>query len=156
MTNLADLIAQNGPMMDEIDHRLIAALRQDARASLSELAARLGITRATVRARMQRLQASGEIVGYGVITRADVQDAPVRAITMIAIEGRGADRIQRQLSGWPSVRRLHSTNGRWDVVVELVADSLPELDATLSAIRKLDGVSASETSLLLATRKAGR
>ena len=36
--------------MDSVDTKLIAGLRRDGRAALSDLAARLGISRATVRA----------------------------------------------------------------------------------------------------------
>ncbi len=140
--------------MDETDQKLIAVLRQDGRASLSELAARLGLTRATVRARMDKLKARGDILGYSVVMKSDVTRDPVRALTMVAIEGRGTDRILRQLSALPEIRALHSTNGRWDVIAELGADSLEALDAALSKIRKYDGISASETSLLLSTKRA--
>ena len=58
-------------MMDETDQRLIAELRRDGRAALSELAERLGLSRATVRARMERLAARGEIAGFTVLTRSD-------------------------------------------------------------------------------------
>ncbi len=66
------------------------------------------------------------------------------------------DRILRQLSGLSSVRKVHTTNGRWDVIVELGTATLEDLDAILAQIRKFDGVASSETSLLLSTRKAGR
>lgn len=141
--------------MDDPDRKLIAALRHNARASLSELAATLGMSRSTVRSRMERLQASGQIVGYSVVLKGDTLRDPVRGLMMIGIEGRGTDRIVRQLSGMTEVRALHSTNGRWDLIVELGTETLEDLDQVLGRIRKLDGVAASETSLLLATRKSG-
>lgn len=145
-----------GSEMDDIDQNLLAALRQDARASHSDLAAALGLSRTTVRARIDKMVARGVIVGFGVVTRADVAQDPVRALMMIGIEGRGTDRVMRQLAGLPEARALHSTNGRWDVIAELGAENLEALDAVLSRIRRLDGVTTSETSLLLSTRKAGR
>ena len=140
--------------MDDTDHRLIAALRQDARASLSDLAAGLGLSRTTVRARLERLRREGEIVGFSVVLKSDVARDPVRALTLIGIEGRGTDRVMRVLQGYPEVRALHATNGRWDVIAELGTTSLEALDAVLFRIRRLDGVANSETSLLLSTRKA--
>ena len=141
--------------MDETDDKLIAALRHDARTSLSDLAAGLGVSRTTVRARLARLQARGEIVGFSVITRADVARDPVRGLMMIGIEGRGAARIKRQLSGMAQLRAVHSTNGRWDLIVEIGTATLAEFDTVIDRIRQLDGVMTSETSLLLSTRKAG-
>ncbi len=139
--------------MDETDKRLVGALRHDARASLSDLAAELGLTRATVRSRLAKLKARGDILGFTVVLREDMLSDPVRGLMMIAIEGRGTDRIVRHLSGMPDVRRVYSTNGRWDVIVEIGTETLERFDQVLFQVRRLDGVTASETSLLLSTRK---
>lgn len=142
--------------MDDIDQRLISALRHDARASLSDLAVELGVSRTTVRGRIERLRRSGEIVGFTVVLRGDVADDPVRGLMMIGIEGRGTDRILRQLSGLSAVRAIHTTNGRWDLIVEIGTPTLEDLDDVLARIRRFDGVTTSETNLLLRTRKASR
>ena len=141
--------------MDKTDERLISALRHDARAGLSDLAAMLELSRATVRARLAKLQERGEIVGFTVVTRADVAAGPVRGMMMIGIEGRGTERITRQLIAMAEVRAVHSTNGRWDVIVEIGSETLEAFDAVLTRIRRLEGVVASETSLFLRTRKTG-
>ncbi len=140
--------------MDETDKRLIAALRHDARAPLSDLAAVLGRSRTTVRARLARLRDRGDILGFSVVMKEDALRDPVRGLMMIAIEGRGTDRIIRQLSGMSELRAVHSTNGRWDVIVEIGTATLEQFDRVLFQIRRLDGVTASETSLLLSTRKS--
>lgn len=140
--------------MDDLDQKLIAELRRDGRASVMTLADRLGVSRATVRVRLARLQQHGEILGFTAITRGDIADAPVRALMLIGIEGRGGERIMARLSGMALVTAVHSTNGRWDLIVELSANSLTELDSILFQIRNLDGVMSSETNLLLSSRRA--
>ena len=142
--------------MDEIDQRLISALRHNARASLSDLALTLGVSRTTVRARIERLQARGEIVGFTVVLRGDTMRDPVRGLMMLGIEGRGTERILRQLNGLSAVRATHTTNGRWDLMVEIGTQTLEELDEVLSRIRRFDGIANSETSLLLNTKKASQ
>ena len=142
--------------MEETDLRLIAELRRDGRASLSDLAERLSLSRATVRSRMERLVARGEIAGFTVVTRADVTAAPVRGLMMIGIEGRGGEKIMARLSGLPAVMAVHSTNGKWDLIVELSTQTLLELDEVIHRIRNIEGVMTSETNLLLSTRRAGR
>ena len=142
--------------MDDVDQRLIAELRRDGRAALSELADRLSISRATVRARMERLAERGEIAGFTVLTRADISASPVRGLMMIGIEGRGGERIMARLTGIPAVQAVHSTNGKWDLIVELGTQTLAELDEVIHRIRNIDGVTTSETNLLLSTRKAVR
>jgi DNA-binding Lrp family transcriptional regulator len=140
--------------MNKTDTALIAALRHDARASLSDLAARLGVSRTTVRSRIERLRQTGEILGFSVVMRQDVLSDPVRGLMMIGIEGRGTEKIIRQLNGMAELRAVHSTNGRWDVIVEVGTETLESFDAVLTRIRRLEGVQASETSLLLSTRKS--
>lgn len=140
--------------MDNTDQRLIAALRHDARASLSDLALGLNLSRTTVRTRIERLRQRGDILGFTVVLKEDTLHDPVRGLMMIGIEGRGTERILRQLQGLSEVRAVHATNGRWDVIVELGTETLEALDAALTKIRRFDGVSTSETNLLLATRKS--
>ena len=142
--------------MDDVDQRLLSELRRDGRASLSDLATRLGISRATVRSRMERMAAAGEIAGYTVLTRSDVSAAPVRGMMLVRVEGRNSTRVLTRLTGIPAVQAVHSTNGAWSLIAELGAQSLMELDEVINRIRDIEGVVHSETNLLLSTRKAGR
>ncbi len=139
--------------MDEIDSGMVAILRKNARTSVSDMAAQLGVTRATVRSRLDRLLADGEIVGFTAILKSDAQDLPVRGIVLIEIEGKGTERIIGQLSGMPEVQTIHTTNGRWDLVVELGTRTLPDLDTVLRRIRLINGIANSETNLYLSTRR---
>ncbi|TMV08941.1 Lrp/AsnC family transcriptional regulator [Ruegeria sediminis] len=139
--------------MDELDNRLLSALHRDARASLSELAEQLGVTRTTIRTRLQKLKQSGEIVGFTVTTRQDVAQSPVRGLMMLGIEGRGTERIMSRISAMRQVRAVHSTNGSWDLIAEIGTQTLEELDEVLFTIRRMDGVTRSETNLLLSTRR---
>jgi DNA-binding Lrp family transcriptional regulator len=140
--------------MDTLDQKLIALLRHNARRSVSDLAVDLGVSRATVKARMERLEKSGDIVGYTVILRADAVDQRIRGVMMIEIEGHAADRVVRALGGFSEVSTIHTTNGRWDLVVELGTAGLTEFDAVLRRIRLIPGITGSETSLLLATPRS--
>ena len=142
-------------MSNPLDQKLISALRHDARASLSNLAILLGVSRTTVRARIDRLQQSGEILGFSVVLKDDAKVDPVRGYMMINVEGRGTERVIRLLQGLPQVRAVHATNGQWDLIVEIGTNSLDELDQILTRIRRFEGVSKSETNLLLSTKKAG-
>ncbi len=102
------------------------------------------------------MEKGGDIVGYTVILRADAVSMPVRGITLIEVEGRQTAKVVEALGGFPEVAALHTTNGKWDLIVELGADSLPDLDAVLRRIRMIIGVTASETNLLLATPRTTR
>lgn len=142
--------------MDDVDQWLISILRHDGRRSISDLALELGVSRGTVRARLERLEAEGTIIGYTVVLRADAVSLPVRGLTMVEVEGRMLDRVIDALVGFPEIGAVHTTNGRWDLVVELSAQSLTDLDAVLRRLRLVPGITASETTLLLATPRSTR
>lgn len=110
-------------------------------------------TGATDTVALLRLSKAGIDVIETAITRGDVSDAPVRGLVLIGIEGRGGDRIMARLSGMAQVTAVHSTNGKWDLIVEISAASLAELDEVLRQIRNQDGVVTSETNLLLSSRR---
>lgn len=150
-TNLIKL-QPKGSDMDDVDQKLIAALRRDSRTPLSSLAHDLGLSRTTVRSRIERLQARGEILGFTVQLKSDIVHVPVRGLMMLGIEGRGTEKIMHRLTGIAAVQAVHSTNGKWDLIAEIGTDTLEALDKVLFDIRRFDGVVRSETNLLLATR----
>jgi len=142
-------------MVNTLDERLISALRHDARASLSDLSIALNVSRTTVRSRIEKLQQNGTILGFSVVLKDTTKQDPVRGMMMICVEGRGTDRVVRQINGMTEVRALHSTNGKWDLIAEIGTTTLDEFDTVLGKIRKIEGVVISETNLLLATKKSG-
>ncbi len=148
------MVYMTNMIKDDLDLQLITALRHDARLPISDLAKSLGVSRATLRARLDRLKSSGEIIGFTVVLKEDGHQLPIRATMMLAIEGKRADSVIHQLSGMPEAQAIHTTNGRWDIIVELGATDLAAFDTVLGRIRMVEGVSATETNLLLATRKA--
>ena len=139
--------------MDDTDTRLIAYLRKDGRASLARISADLGLARNTVRKRMERLQQSGEVAGFTVLTRSDIATHPVRGLMMLEIAGRGTEKIARWLRQIPQVQAVHSTNGAWDLIAEVGTETLEDFDRVLTDIRRQGEITKSETSLLLSTRR---
>jgi DNA-binding Lrp family transcriptional regulator len=150
------ILAYKTADMDSLDQQIIDSLRRNGRASVSELAAQFGVTRTTVRTRMEKLEAAGEILGYTVILRNDEYALPVRGIMLIKIAGSGTDKIIARLNGLPEVTAIHTTNGAWDLIIELGTDTLSSLDDVLRRIRLIDGISASETNLYLTTKRSTR
>ncbi len=135
--------------MDEKDHQLISLLRDNARRPISVLANALGVSRGTLQNRLDRLLAEGTILGFTLRLRPDVQRAAIRAITLVEVEGERTERIIKDLRGYPEVHAVHTTNGRWDLVLELETDTLEAFDLALRRIREVKGIANSETSLLL-------
>lgn len=139
--------------MDSLDRDLIALLRADSRKPAAALAEALKVSRGTVQNRIDRLLRKGVIQGFTVKTRPDIDANRVRAVMTIAIEGERSGAVVRALKGLPEVAAIHTTNGRWDLVADLDVATLADFSASLDRIRRIEGIAATETSILLATQK---
>ena len=139
--------------MDDLDRQLIGMLRTNARATVASLAKKQKVSRGTVQNRLSKLESNGTILGYTVRLRPRTEEHRIAALMTIAVEGNRAAQVVRTLRGEPAVASLHTTNGRWDLIAELHADSLAAFDEVLVRIRLVEGISGTETSLLLSTQK---
>ena len=137
--------------MDETDRKLISLLRANARTPVAALAAVLKVSRGTVQNRIDRMLARGDIGGFTVRVPDDAER--VRAVMAIAVEGERSGAVLRALRGFPEVRAVHMTNGRWDMIAELETDSLEGFSNALDGVRLIEGIAATETSLLLKTHR---
>jgi DNA-binding Lrp family transcriptional regulator len=139
--------------VDDLDRQLLALLRADSRKSAAALAAALKVSRGTVQNRIARLLERGIIQGFTVRIRSDMEAQRIRAVMCVAVEGERSAAVVRRLKGLPAVDRIFATNGRWDLVAELRADTLEDFDKVLNAIRQIEGIANTETSILLSTHK---
>lgn len=102
------------------------------------------------------MEKRGDIVGHTVVLRADAVCAPVRGLTMVEVEGRRLDRGVDALVGFPQIGAVPTANGKRDLILEISAQSLTDLDAVLRRLRSVPGIAASETNLFLATPRSTR
>ena len=137
--------------MDDIDQALIAQLRQNARATVAELAHRLKVSRGTVTNRIRKLEDQQLIVGYTVRLRPEAEPERIRAWMAVLVDGNQTRAVIASLLGEPGVAALHDTNGRWDLLAELSAGSMSELSQVLERIRLIKGIQSTETSIHLAS-----
>jgi len=137
--------------MDDTDRQLIAILRDDARTAVATLAKRLGVSRGTVQNRIDRMMREGAILGFTLRLPPESDAHRVRAVMAIAIEGERSSAVMAALKGFPEIEAVHTTNGRWDLMAELNAESLAAFSAALDGIRQIKGIATTETSILLAT-----
>ena len=138
--------------MDDTDRALLAQLAADARVSVATLARRLKMARSTVQARIERLEATGAIAGYTVKLGEGVRASRIRATVLLTIEPRSQTATVARLRAVAEVERIHTTSGRFDLLVQVAAASTPALDAVLDAIGAIPGVRATESLIHLSTK----
>ena len=151
MTTSSSLHA-NAPVLDATDAKLLALLRDDARAPTAELARKLGLSRTTVQSRMERLQRQRVIAGFTITVPDELEAHLVRAHVLITLAPKRSGAIEQALRKIAEVRVLHSVSGPFDLIAIVAAASIGELDALIDRIGGLDGVERTTSAIVLSTR----
>jgi len=138
--------------LDDIDRRLVSALSANARQPAALLARRLGLSRSAVQERLKRLERDRVILGYTVTLGDDQPKAGVSAQVMLTLEPKLQDRAVDALRGLPEVKSAHTVSGQYDLVAEVTAENAEALDAVLTRIGKLPGVTRTTSSILLSVK----
>jgi Lrp/AsnC family transcriptional regulator for asnA, asnC and gidA len=139
------------PRLDPIDQRLIEALQKNGREPFRRIAAEVGVSEATIRARYQRL-CEGNILQVTGIT--NPLGLGFEAQAMVGIRTAGPpEPVADAISQWDEADYVVITAGQYDILVELVcADRRQLLDVT-NRMRALEGVVSTESFFYLALWK---
>jgi Lrp/AsnC family transcriptional regulator, regulator for asnA, asnC and gidA len=147
----AVLDGRRGPVstprrIDALDQGIIEALQANGRESFRAIAARLGVSEATVRARYARL-CDDDILQVVAVTNPlglGFEQA------LIGVNTAGSpEPVADELASWPEADYVVITAGQYDLVVEVVADGRRDLLELTNRMRALDGVVSTETFLYL-------
>ncbi len=140
--------------MNDTDSQILGLLRDNARMSITDLANKIRVSRATVQKRIEYMEMNGIIMGYTIRIKPSANQNTIRAWMNIMVEGTQTRAVVKALRLDSAVQTLHTTNGKWDLLVELESDSLESFDKILERIRNISGIYNTETSILLSTYKA--
>jgi Lrp/AsnC family transcriptional regulator for asnA, asnC and gidA len=132
--------------VDELDRQIIEALQTNGRESFRAIAARVGVSEATVRARYGRLTDEGILQVVGVTNPLGLGFE--QALVGVKTSGSPQD-VADALASWPEVDYVVITAGQFDVVVEVVASDRRHLLDLTNQIRSLPGVLSTETFVYL-------
>lgn len=135
--------------LDAVDRRLIGALHAKPRSSTTELAALVGVARGTLYSRLDRLERSGVITGYG--PDIDPTAAGLGVVGFCTLEiAQGSHReTLAALSDLAQVAEIHTVTGPGDLLVRVMARSNDHLHEVLQTIAGLPTVGRTQTQLAL-------
>lgn len=139
-------------MPTDKDRDLLALLSENSRMPVATLAKKLGLSRTTVQARIERLERDGVIAGYGIRLSDKYAASLIRAHILITIAPKALAQVVSALERLKPVTALHSVSGNFDLIALLAAPSVLELDQTIDEIGTLDGVERTLSSIILSTR----
>jgi len=137
--------------LDALDLALLTALRANPRAGVLQLSRLTRVARATVQARLERLESSGVITGYG--PDVDVAAAGFGVLAFVTLEIHQGDlsQVQEDLAAIPGVLEAYAITGVGDVLCQVAATSHADLQQTLLRIDSSPSVARSTSAIALST-----
>ena len=135
--------------LDALDVALLAALREHPRAGALELSRITGVARATVSARLQRLETTGVITGYGPDVDVGAAGFGVQAFVTLEIAQGAIEDVQRDLEAIPGLLEAHATTGSGDVLCRVAAESHEALQQVLVDLNRSPAVVRSTSVVAL-------
>jgi len=136
--------------VDAADRELIKALRHTDRATVSDVSRSTGMARGTVQARLDRLVRNAVITGWGPEIDATHAGYPVTSFTTLQIAQGALAGVVEGLRILPEVLDVHVTTGSGDLLCRIVATSNDHLHDLIQQIVNIEGVSRTDSQLILA------
>jgi DNA-binding Lrp family transcriptional regulator len=138
--------------MDEIDQRIVALMREDARRSFKDIGRRVSLSAPAVKRRVDRLEEDGVIKGYTTTVDHSAFGWNAHAFVELFCEGRmsGAE-VRNAVMVHPEVESAYTVAGSPSAVIHLRAEDNQHLEETLERIRETDGVLRTQTQIVLST-----
>ena len=139
--------------MDQLDRKMIELFAAEPRVGVLEASRRLGVARGTVQARLDRLQSSGVISGWGPDLEPAALDHPVTAFLTLEIrQGAGHEVVGEHLATIPELLEACTITGPGDMWCRVVARSNSDLQRVIDRVLAHPGIERCSTVIALATQ----
>ena len=141
--------------MDDIDRKIISLLAADARQSLAETGAAVGLSASATNERIRRLQASGAI-RFALQVSPKAVDLPLLVFVWLGLrEGADEAAFRAHAAQHPAILECHHVTGAWSYLIKLRVASLAEIEAFLTDLKARGDLGRSETVLALSSPVPG-
>jgi DNA-binding Lrp family transcriptional regulator len=142
--------------IDQLDGRLIEALRADPRVGLLEIARRVGVARGTVQARLAKLEARGVITGYGPELEPAAMGYPITAFVFVELNQGRLDEATAAARAVPEVLEVDAITGAQDLLCRIVARDTEHLQEIVNGLVASEGIQRCTSHIVLSRQVSPR
>lgn len=136
--------------LDELDQQIIDLLREDARRTLTDIAARVNLSPAPVKRRIDRLEQLGVITGYTVTVDHALIGPTIDAFTELRFAGDAdIDEILGAVERIPEIREIFTMAGDPDALLRIRVDDVEHLKTVVNQLRRTGRVTGTKTLMVL-------
>jgi DNA-binding Lrp family transcriptional regulator len=138
--------------LDAVDLAILRALLERPRVGVREYARSLGLARATVQSRIDRMEESGALISFAPQISLAALGFPVLAVVQVHLRQGSLDTVVQRLQALPYILSAHSTTGDADLVCQVVARDHADLEAAIQEIVAIEGVVRTHSDIALRER----
>ncbi|KON29260.1 hypothetical protein AC482_06925 [miscellaneous Crenarchaeota group-15 archaeon DG-45] len=136
-------------MMDDIDERILQALKENARMTYVDIGRAVGLSEGAVRNRIQALLDSGVIRRFTIEVATSVR---VRALIMISVDpSTPTHAVSEAVGRMKVVERIYEITGEYDIAAVVASPSIEGVNRCIEEIRCIEGVERTNTMIVLRT-----
>jgi len=136
--------------IDDIDREIIEILKRNARTPYTTIAKKLGLSEAAIRKRISKL------LRQGVIKRFTIEYSlqnEIKAVVLVKTSPQvPVFKISKEIANLQGVDHVYEITGEYDVLAVIRASNVLALDSIINSIRNIDGVSGTNTMIILNIR----
>lgn len=136
-------------MLTEKDEELLSILRCNARASISDIARAMNVSRTAIQNRLNKLEDNNVIKAYSVVLANEYTNQLVSANVSLKVNPNLRQKICIALRKTHQISHIYSISGEYDLLVTIQAQALEKLSEILNMVCSLEGVERTNSSIIL-------
>ena len=133
---------------DKVDESILEFLRKDSRESFVEIGKKLKLSESAIRHRVKNMVDSGTISKFTVEEGGGQPEALVMVSADSSID---TSKVSLKLTKLNAVKKIYEITGQYDICVIIQAPSINEINACIDDLRKISGVTDTNTVIILKT-----
>jgi Lrp/AsnC family leucine-responsive transcriptional regulator len=142
--------------LDNVDRHILSVLQENCKLPLGKIGERVGLSAPSVMERIKKLEESGIIRGYTAVLDARMLGKDITAFIGVFIDHpRLISKFEREIDHLEDVQECHHVTGQHTLLLKVKVDNTSALEELIRKLRSIEGVSRTETSVVLSTHTEG-
>lgn len=142
-----------GDQLDETDRRILAELQEDCKAPLAHVGRRVGLSAPSVMERIRKLEEAGIVRGYHAVLSSRKIGLDVTSFIGVSMSPAGIEQLEARLPELDEVLESHHVTGAYTLLLKVKTQNTETLEQLISRIRLIEGVTRTETLVVLSTQR---
>ena len=131
---------------DNTDEKILGFLRDDSRESFVVIGKKLKLSESAVRRRVKNM------VNNGIIEKFTIEERNASAIVLVSVDSSiDTSKVSLKLTKLDGVKKIYEITGQYDICVIVQAPTITEINACIDDLRKISGVTDTNTVIILKT-----